>query len=170
MKPNQWNKYGKKITYIWERPIFEHLSQKSRADMKNGVFELYYNAVSNEPINPIATQKKMGRAFKHLFNADKYICVVSKSRMLDNGEYKHNVQFYFKPEEIPSEETMAQIEKVMDENTVIAVFKRTSKDHRVKYFEFSELPGSGVDRCRILQMCNGEIPRTIIQGGKWDFA
>lgn len=167
---NKWNKYGKKMTYLWDRPLYEHIMQKSRVDVKNGVFELYYNAVAKEPINPIDSQNKIGRALKKLFKADKYICVVTKSHQMDNGEYKHNVQFYYRPVELPSEEQMAKIEDIINDNSIVARYKRRSKDFHFKYYEFSELPGSQVEISRILQQCNGEIKRTQIQGGIWFFA
>ena len=180
MDYGRWTKYGKKWTYLWERPIFEHTMQRSRADFNGSQFELYFNAITYEPINSIATRKELGRAFKKLFNADKYICTVESGNSLRDfeGRFKNNVQFYCRISTMPSEETMSNMDEFIMEHTVPALFKGTdTKTGEVEYFDYSEIPGDYNKKRLIYQECEGTLEtrnkykkRRTILGKIWTYA
>lgn len=173
MEYGKWKKIGGRYVYLWERPFFERNTQITRADYKPGLFELYFNAMTEEPINSIATRDILGKEFKKLFNASPYICVVSSSRTLIEIEnrYKNNVQFYFRANELPSEETMSKVEDIINKCSVPAMYRGTDKKTKeVSVYSYGELPVSYPNKRRIFQEC--EMPQDkkhIICGCYWEY-
>lgn len=180
MEIGKWTKNGKKWTYLWERPIFEHIMQKSRADFNGEQFELYYNAITDEPINSNGSMKVLGKEFKELFNAGKYICTVSRGNALRGmeGKFKCNVQFYCRINELPSDETMSNVESIINENLVPALFESTDvKTGEVELLYYSEIQCDYHRKRIIYQECEGTLERRnknkkrrTIMGKVWTYA
>ena len=180
MDTGKWVKYGKRWIYLWERPIFEHTMQKSRADFNGEQFELYYNAITDEPINSNGSMKALGKALKYLFNADRYICTVSRGNALRemDGKFKCNVQFYFRSNELPSEEAMSKVEGIINENLVPALFESTDeKTGEVELLYYSEIQCDYHKKRLIHQECEGTLEtrnknkkRRTVLGKYWRYA
>lgn len=80
-----WNvrRYRGSETWVWVfkdkyRYSYSALSH-CRWNPYTGVFQLLYNLTTEKRYSQVKSEKAVGKALKGLFNADKYICNVTKS-------------------------------------------------------------------------------------------
>lgn len=143
---------------------------------KQGVLSMNYVCSLDYPVNPYATQKKIGRALSALFGSKRYICVATQLKA-KTEKFKFCLEYYTRLSERPSQETMIKVPEIIKDNAVESLFIQKDQDKEIMgVYSYSELPGSQRMKYEIIRQCQGrglkrKNGRDIrINGGIWEYA